>query len=367
MNRIRLLFLTVFIFIAAYLGYRHQVIGGGPAGVPPIDAYCPFGALETLPLYLTTGSFLQKTAPSNFWVLAAVLAGVLFAGAIFCGWICPLGALAEWLYKLRLLFYKQKLEIQPRLAVWLSYGRFAMLAGIVYFSWILKRLWYEEIDPYKTIFHMNVEGLTGWLIIAAFVCASLMVERAWCRFLCPLGAFIGLGARCSAFKIERSMACVHCHKCDVVCPAGITISEAARLRDTRCIKCMQCIAHCPVGALTLRSRLKGLVGTLKPLTTGIIGVILFVGVLGFAQLSGAWNAKSPSIHATVQLMYPAEIKGWMIWSEVAAAFDIEEKTLLQELGLPENLDRQRSVKSIRGEYGISEKVFRQAVETLRRK
>lgn len=85
MNKIRLALLTGFIILATYLGFRHQVIGGGPTGVPPIDAYCPFGGLETLPHYLTTGSFLQKTAPSNFWLLVAVIVTTLLAGALFCG------------------------------------------------------------------------------------------------------------------------------------------------------------------------------------------------------------------------------------------------------------------------------------------
>lgn len=365
MSKIRLALQTGFMILAAYLGYRHQVLGGGPGGVPPIDAYCPFGGLETLPLYLTTGSFLQKTAPSNFWLLVAVGVTTLVGGALFCGWICPLGGLADWLYKLRQTVSNRKVDITPSVARPLSYGRFATLAGIVYFSWLLKRLWFEEFDPYKAIFHMNVEGATGWLIIGSFVAASLLVERAWCRFLCPLGAFNGLLSRFALFDIERDSACIHCGKCDRACPAGITVSEAQRLQDSRCVKCMQCVETCPVSALSVKAKVGGL-PNLKPLAAGVLGVVLFLGIVGAAQVSGQWNAKSPSYRVAAQITDPSEIKGWMKWSEAAAAFNVDEKQLLAELGLPEQLDRNRTVKDIRGEFGVSEEKFRQAVAKLRK-
>ena len=367
MKTVRLTFQTGFMAFAAFLGYRHQVLGGGPAGVPPIDAFCPFGALETAPLYLTTGSFLQKTAPSNFWLLGAIVLVTLLFGSVFCGWICPLGTLSDWLYKFRKAIFPNALAISAKVTDILSYGRLLTLAGIVYFSWLLKKLWFEEYDPYKTIFHMNVEGATGWLIIGMFVVASLMVERAWCRFLCPLGAFNGLLSHFSFWNIERDQAtCIHCNKCDRLCPTGILVSDKERLTDSRCIKCMQCVDACPTKALSIAPANKSF-PVIKPLVAGVVGVVLFLGVVAAAQVTGGWNAKSPSYKVAAQITHPSEIKGWMKWSDAAAAFQVDESVLLSELGLPQTVDRNRTVKDIRKDYGLSEEAFRQTIEKLRKK
>ncbi|MCX7970570.1 MAG: 4Fe-4S binding protein [Negativicutes bacterium] len=105
MRQTRLATQILFVLGALYTGYRHQLVGGGPGGAGPLDAYCPFGALETLPTYLFFGSFLAKTAFSNFWFLLALLATIFLVGSVFCGWICPLGSLGDWLYRIRDKFF----------------------------------------------------------------------------------------------------------------------------------------------------------------------------------------------------------------------------------------------------------------------
>ncbi|MCE5284596.1 MAG: 4Fe-4S binding protein [Pelosinus sp.] len=365
MNKVRLGIQTVFIGLMFYIGYRHQIVGGGPSGAPPLDAYCPFGALATLPTYITTSNFLQKTASSNFWLMLALIITTLFAGAVFCGWICPLGGLSDWFYKIRQKFFVRKIEIPPQTAKVLSYGRFIMLGGIVYFSWVLNRLWFEEYDPYKQIFHLNVESITGWLIIFGFVSISLLVERAWCRFLCPLGAFAGLISRFSVFQIERDQYCINCKKCDRTCPSGIEVSQITRMEDTSCSKCLQCVSVCPVKSLEVRAGFSSVLSKVKPLTFALVSVAVFVGIVGAAQMSGFWNAKSPSIKAVAQLTSVSEIKGWMKWSEVIAVFGVNEEQIITELGLSETLNRNKTIKEIGKEYGFSEEKVRQAIEKYR--
>ena len=367
MSKIRLGLQTVFIILMAYIGYQHQAFGGGPNGVPPLDAYCPFGALETLPFYLLSGNYLQKTASSNFWLLTSLIITTFLAGAVFCGWICPLGGLADWLYKLRQKVFTRKIEPSPSVAKVLSYSRFVMLAGIVYFSWMLNKLWFEEYDPFKQIFHMNVEGTTGWLVIAAFVVMSLTIERSWCRFLCPLGAFTGLLSRLALFDIERDSSCISCNKCNRTCPGGIEVSAINRMQDTRCIKCLQCVQVCPVKSLAFKAGISGIAARVKPLALALLGVAVFTTILGFAQLSGTWNAKSPNMPVSAQITNPVEIKGWMKWSDVISALKLNEQQLLKELGLPETIDKNKTVKEIRKEYNVSEEQLRQSIEKLQKK
>ena len=364
MSKVRLGLQAFFMILLAYLGYRHQAVGGGPLGAPPIDAYCPFGALETLPTFLLSGSYLQKTAPSNFWLMVTLIVTTVLAGAVFCGWICPLGGLSDWLYKLRCRLTNRKIEFSPAIDRLLSYGRYLMLAGIVYFSWLLNKIWFEDYDPFKLIFHMNVESATGWLIIAAFVAISVIIERAWCRYLCPLGAFTGIISLFSIFAIEREHSCIHCKKCDRKCPVGITVSTAGRLRDTRCIQCLECVNVCHVNSLAVKTGRGGILQNVKPTTFAVLSVVLFVSILGTVQVSGGWDAKSPSIKAVSQIRSASEIKGWMKWSDIISSLNINEKQLLSDLGLPDNLDRNKTVKDIRKDFGIDEEKFRRTVDRL---
>jgi Fe-S-cluster-containing hydrogenase component 2 len=237
-----------------------------------------------------------------------------------------------------------------------------MLAGIVYFSWVLNQLWFEAYDPFKQIFHMNVESTIGWFIIAAFVVISLVIERAWCRFLCPLGAFAGLISRFSIFQIERSNSCINCNKCDHECPMGIAVSKITRMKDTRCIKCLDCVSVCPVKSLEIRSGVAGIYSKIKPITLVLLSIMFLTCTVGMAQISGFWNAKNPTIKTVSQITNPNEIKGWMKWSEVISTFKINEKQLNIELGLSENINGNKTVKEVRKEFDISEEKLRQAIE-----
>ncbi|HBX79650.1 MAG: 4Fe-4S binding protein [Propionibacteriaceae bacterium] len=115
-------------------------------------------------------------------------------------------------------------------------------------------------DPYLTLFSLHwlfeFELATMWVpltILALILGASLVVDRFWCRYLCPLGATFAIVGHLSVFRIRRSKnACTDCTLCDRPCPVGIGPSKAAPLASTDCIRCLDCVAACPVkGALKL--------------------------------------------------------------------------------------------------------------------
>ncbi|GAB1486067.1 hypothetical protein MASR2M79_11140 [Aminivibrio sp.] len=63
-KKIRYGIMIGFLLFLTWVGYRHQVLGGGPAGVPPVDALCPLGGLESLYTWIRSGTWLRRTAPS---------------------------------------------------------------------------------------------------------------------------------------------------------------------------------------------------------------------------------------------------------------------------------------------------------------
>jgi len=94
------------------------------------------------------------------------------------------------------------------------------------------------------------------LLLVAVLAASLVVERPWCRWLCPLGALQGLISRLSPWTIRRdSAACTLCRRCDRACPMGIPVSQLDAVRSERCNRCTACVEACPQqGALAYSGR-----------------------------------------------------------------------------------------------------------------
>lgn len=245
---------AVLIVVAAV---RHQ--WEKDSGAASVDALCPFGAVETLLTWLVGGTMITKTHSSNFVLGVAVLAGVLLVGNAFCGWICPMGTVQDAMWRLGRWLHLPQLRLSERLDRGLRGGRFVVLGVVVAMSFVTGQLWFADYDPYVTIFGLlwifePSEGLLWGLVITAVVlAASLVLERVWCRYLCPLGAVFTVLGRFSFLRIRRNAAtCTDCTLCDRPCPVGVTVSKADPLVHPDCIGCLDCVTTCPVkGALAV--------------------------------------------------------------------------------------------------------------------
>jgi polyferredoxin len=133
-------------------------------------------------------------------------------------------------------------------------------------------------------------GQTTAIVLAVLVTTSLVVKNAWCRYLCPYGAMMGLVALVSPTRITRNAdACIDCAKCAKACPSGLPVDTLASIHSAECTACMSCVAVCPAaGALDLTMGLRRR-AVVPPwaLAAGI--VILFGGIVAFAKLNGYWH------------------------------------------------------------------------------
>ena len=190
-----------------------------------------------------------------FLLLVPILLS-LFWGRIFCGWMCPIGA-AQELISINRFRVKTPIAVdQP-----LKKLKYLLLAG---FS--LVTLWtgvnyFGHHEPFKTLF--NFDGSTLSFVLLALVLAwSIVTERPFCRYICPLGAILAITSRCSRCKVSPDRStCVHCHLCaksgccptgalrmDSTGPAALPVIDAAE-----CIHCGKCGQKCPRNALSEKS------------------------------------------------------------------------------------------------------------------
>lgn len=218
-----------------------------------LHAVCPFGGVVTIYEFFTTGALLPKLHSAAVILMLLGLFVALFFGPLFCGYICPLGSVQEWIGKLgRKLFPKRfgKL-IPPSVDKALGYLRYGVLAMVLYQTAIVGKLVFQEVDPYYALFNfMTGEvALSALIVLMLTALLSLIVERPWCRYLCPYGALLGIFNLIRIFPVRRkAYTCIHCGKCDKACPMNIPVSKQTVIRDPRCINCYECVSGnaCPV-------------------------------------------------------------------------------------------------------------------------
>jgi len=138
-------------------------------------------------------------------------------------------------------------------------------------------------------------GETTAVVLAVLVVVSLVVKNAWCRYLCPYGAMMGLVALVSPSRIVRNAdACIDCAKCAMACPAGLPVDRLQTIRSPECTACLSCVAICPVADaldLTVGVRRRRSPVTAWAIAAGV--AILFCGIVAFARIGGYWHTALP--------------------------------------------------------------------------
>jgi polyferredoxin len=176
------------------------------------------------------------------------VAALLF-GRIFCGGVCPLGAIQD----LVLLRPKNMPERLDRALSWLRYAYLAvavLFAGwglnVALGSWQVKigrRFLICEWDPFVGIFrlsgpfHMILIGL-GLLLLGMFY------GRPYCRWLCPYGALLSILSRFAWKNVQITPDReLDCGLCADACPYGAIHNLRADRAD--CLACARCYEYCP--------------------------------------------------------------------------------------------------------------------------
>lgn len=261
---IRLSVQLLFVVIVLLVSLNHQLQEKG-VSIPIISSaslhsVCPFGGVVSIYSLLTEGNFVQKIHEASFIVLGIVLFLAVLFGPVFCGWICPLGTVQEFIGNLGRWMFKSRYNkfIPYKYDKYFRLLRYVILGWVVFVTAYTGKIVFSDIDPYYALFNFwtSEVAVGGIIILILTLISSLFIERPWCRYSCPLGAFLGLSNFIRIFKIRRnSSTCVSCRKCDSVCPMNIQVSDKNNVTDHHCISCLKCTSEiaCPINDTVIMS------------------------------------------------------------------------------------------------------------------
>ncbi len=305
-----------------------------------LHALCPFGAVETAGRLITQGAFVPKTHESNLWVFLGVAGMTVLFGALFCGWLCPLGSVQDWVGRIgRRLWPKLFNRVPVKLDRALGYLRYGVLALVVIQTTRMVNLVFVSVDPYYALFHFwTGDALPSALgVLGVVLAGSLFVVRPWCRWLCPFGALQGILQLVSPWTIRRNTrTCTSCTKCSRVCPMNIDVCGTGAVRDTRCNRCGECLDACPQDGCLTYSLPRGRLSIRSRLVTAAIAVTLFGAPIVAARQAGLFHTTDRPVVTRGELD-PEEITSSMTLEQLAQGYGTDVSTLRSFLSLPETV------------------------------
>jgi len=157
-------------------------------------------------------------------------------GRLYCGRICAFGALTQLMDAL----VPKKLRVDvpqsiERRAIWVKYG---LLAFLVCYYVATKDL-SSPVQYAEPFWMFSLFGTTAmWLGLGALLAATVFVRNLYCRFLCPVGAALGLLSNLTVFRIKRWSECNTCKICEKACEWGAI--RGPRILKTECVRCDDC-------------------------------------------------------------------------------------------------------------------------------
>ncbi len=296
--------LTLFIGWRFYQFVQQFLEAGRPFAERPasVDAFLPIGGFMAFKYFLFTG-IVDPVHPAGFILFFAIVGISLVMKKGFCGWICPIGTLSQWVWMAGEKVFGRNFriarfgDVSLRSLKYVLLGFFIVIIGVMP-MWSTAMFfisdYYKTVDVRMMKFFTDMTTVTMWVLIA-LAGLSVFYKNFWCRYLCPYGALLGLVSRLSPFKIRRNEAkCVHCHACTRYCPTLIDVENKQAVKSEECFGCLTCVSRCPEkDALDLTFELRKKTRVVKPWFFPVILVALFYLVIGVGMLAGKWQSKIP--------------------------------------------------------------------------
>ncbi len=176
----------------------------------------PFSILHVL------NAALKRFSTDMLWlvVVGSTVFSILIAGRFYCGWLCPFGALSEFISRVPTGKWRVPVDIDDK---WRN-AKYFLLALVVLVVIPTGRTGFGNFETYVTLFSLHGTYLM-WAVVVVSLLASLRVRRFWCRFLCPVAALTGVLSR-------KDSRYVSSPDCPMANKPGPLIAE--------CVRCNRC-------------------------------------------------------------------------------------------------------------------------------
>jgi len=248
------------------------------------------------PLVLIATWLAAHAVPALLLFSLITLGATAILGRVFCGWVCPLGTvhnMASWLRR-------KAGRATAKLGAWSGWQRakYYLLAGLIVMA-VFGASWIGVFDPFSMLYRSMVTALypatqyavedgataiyvgdphvgplhlkdatepaykflrshvfladrtaflSGSVLFFIFVVAvalNFVRPRFWCRYICPLGALLGLFARRALLRLTNEPhICTNCTRCAAVCPAAAQPQKPGEWLPTECFGCWNCVHVC---------------------------------------------------------------------------------------------------------------------------
>jgi polyferredoxin len=286
MQNLRRISQGIFLLVFLFLFIQTESKGNDELGYP-VKIFLDFD-----PLILTTTLLSAHAVAKAFFLSVAMIVATLVLGRVFCGWVCPLGTLnnlvgsmrkwkphtptRDW-YRVKYyllifllissLFTLQLVGIMDPLSLLIRSLSISVYPLINYsFRSLFDSLYTANIrgvvDVSEYIYSLLKKGVLSFQqpffrqsafigVLFFFILGLNLVEkRFWCRYLCPLGAFLGILSRFSVLKRSVSEGCTSCGACTSVCQGNASPDRKDEWRDAECFYCWNCDDICPQNAVS---------------------------------------------------------------------------------------------------------------------
>lgn len=183
--------------------------------------------------------------PGIFFLWAFLAFSILLWGrGVFCGWLCPFGAMQELIHDIALRLKFPVFEFPPMVheRLWaIKYFILIVLVGVSMdsFSTAAKL---AEVEPFKTSITMGFARDWGYVFYAAgLLFIAAFNSKFYCKYICALGAFLSIFSRFKIFDwLRRRNECGNpCQACATKCQIS-AIKPTGEIIDSECHYCLDC-------------------------------------------------------------------------------------------------------------------------------
>lgn len=185
---------------------------------------------------LTQWSFPLFEYNVGWYVLMGfTIASTVLWGRFYCGRICAFGALTQLMDKI--IPAKYRYELPPAIERRAIYIKYVLLVAVVGYFLITKdNAVYRYVEPF---WMFTLSGNTVmWTLLAALLITTVFIRNFYCRYLCMVGAGLGILSNLTVFGIKRWQQCNTCKLCEKECEWGAI--EGPKISVSECVRCDDC-------------------------------------------------------------------------------------------------------------------------------